>query len=299
MRPYGSELLWRSSAALLFVVLALIGILFGTAWRRSHPSRNTPQLVVTFLDVGSGDCTLIQSPDGRAILVDTGSADAAPALSALLKRRNVQTIDLLFLSSPAAGSIGGIPTLLESGIHVSQIWDNPVTDMGEPRRAALESIRRHHIPSSIAGAGDTIQVGARLFVSTLWPPDTGAASRRDPLLCRINYGSTAFLLEAPATVEAERAVISQAGMQIECRDACTDLILQAAVHAEGSPSPEMLRRSTPAIVVLSCGADDPPDQATLHSLQAAGAAVWRTDIQGTITITAGGRISPSVTAARL
>ncbi len=284
---------------MLLIMLALVGTLLGTAWRRSHPSRNTRQIVVTFLDVGDGDCTLIQSPEGRTVLVDAGSAEAAPKVAVLLRQRNVQTIDLLLLTSPDAASIGGVPALLGSGTHVSQIWDNPIADTGEARRAALEAIRRHHIPSSVASAGDTIQIGARLFVSTLWPPDTGEASRRDPLLCRINYGSTAFLLEAPATAQAERDLISQAGPQVECAGGCTDLVLQAATHAEGSPSPELLRRATPSLVVLSRGPDNPPDQATLHTLQAAGAAVWRTDTQGTITITAGGRVSPSVTAERL
>ena len=294
---HNTHILQRSSAFLLFVVLALVGTLLGTAWRRSHPGRNTRQLVVTFLNVGDGDCTLIQSPEGRTVLVDTGSAAAAARVSALLRRRNVKTIDLLLLTSPDAGSDGGVPALLGSGVRVSQIWDNSVADTGEARRAALEAIRRRHIPSSVAGAGDTIQIGARLFISALWPPETGDASRRDPLVCRINYGTTSFLLEAPATTQAERDFISQAGSQMECTGGCTDLTLQAATQAEVSP--EMLRRATPAIVVLSCGADDPPDQATLHSLRAAGAAVWRTDTQGTITITAGGRVSPTVTAEKL
>ncbi len=299
MRTRGTELLWRSSAALLFVVLALIGILFGIAWRRSHPSRDAPRLLVTFLDVGDGDATLIQSSDGRTILVDTGPADAAPAVAALLAQRRIQTVDLLILMSPSAGSSGGVPALLAGRVSVSQVWDNSVADTGETRRAALEAIRRRHVPSSVAGAGDTLQIGARLFVSTLWPPDHGDAFRRDPLLCRINYGSTAFLLEAPASVPTERDVVSQAGTQIECGGACTDLVLQMATRAEGSPSAELLRRATPAIVVLSCSPASAPDQATLHTLEAAGAAVWRTDTQGTITVTAGGRVSPTVTASRL
>lgn len=294
-----TQLLRRSSAALLFMVLALVGILFGIAWRRSHPGRDTPRLLVTFLDVGDGDCTLVQSPDGRTILVDTGPADAAPAVAALLAQRRIQTIDLLILTSPQPGSSGGVPALLAGSVPVSQVWDNSVADTGETRRAALESIRRRHVPSSVAGAGDTLQIGSRLFISTLWPPETGAPFRRDPLLCRINYGSTAFLLEAPASAQTERDLVSQAGPQIECSGACTDLALQAAVPAEGSPSAELLRRATPAIVVLSCSPATAPDQATLHTLEAAGAAVWRTDTQGTITVTAGGRVSPTVTASKL
>jgi len=51
--------------------------------------------------------------------------------------------------------------------------------------------------------------------------------------------------------------------------------------------------------VISCGPGTAPTQATLHRLQAAGADVWQTDTQGTVTVTATGRVSPVVTAARL
>ena len=299
MRLRGSELLWRGSAVLLMIVLALVGLLFGTAWQRSHPSRNARQLSVTFLAVGDGNCTLVQSPEGRTILVNTGGADAAPAVAALLRGRGIRQIDLLVLSSPDPGSVGGVPALLAGNVPVSQVWDNSVADTGETRRAALEAIRRRHVPSSVAGAGDTIQIGSRLFLSAIWPPGAGDASRRDPLLCRINYGSTAFLLEAPATMQAERDLISQAGPQVACGGVCTDLVLQAATHAGGSPSPEMLRRATPAVVVFSCSPETAPDEATLHGLSAAGAEVWRTDTQGTITVTAGGRVSPTITATKI
>jgi len=293
--------LWRGSAILLLIALTLIGTLLGTAWRRSHPRRDRPRLSVTFLDVGDGDCTLVRSPEGRTILLDAGSASAGPAVVDALRRRNVGTIDLLILTSPDESSIGGVPALLAGGIGVSQVWDSPVADAGAARRDALEAIRRHipHIPSSTASGGDTIQVGQMLFVSAIWPPGSGQASRRDPLVCRINYGGTAFLFEASATAEAERDLISQASGQVECTGACTDMILQVAARADGSPSPEMLRRATPAIAVISCGPGSQPTQATLHRLQAAGAAIWETDTQGTITITANGRVSPAVTASHL
>lgn len=298
MRPTA---LWRGSIALLLIALTLTGALLGVAWRRSHPRRDRPRLAVTFLDVGDGDCTLVRSPEGRTILLDAGSAEAGPSVVDALRRRNVRAIDLLILTSPDEASIGGVPALLESGIGVSQVWDNPVADAGRPRRDSLEAIRRHipHIPSSTANGGDAIQVGQMLFVSAIWPPASGPASRRDPLICRINYGRTAFLFEAAATTESERDLISQAGRQIECTGACTDMILQVAARAEGSPSPEMLRRAAPAIAVISCGPGSPPTQETLHRLQAAGAAVWQTDTQGAITVTANGRVSPSVTAAHL
>ncbi len=293
------DALWRGSALLLMVALALIGTLLGIAWRRGHPAHAAPRLTVTFLDVGDGDCTLVQTPEGRVILLDAGSAQAGPFVVAALRRRRISAVDLLVLMSPEETSLGGVPSLLESGIAVTQVWDNGVSDAGEARRDALEAIRRHHIPSSAASSGDTIQVGEMLFVSALWPPGTREAARRDPLVCRINYGNTAFVFEGAATPVAEQDLVSQVGSPLECSGPCTDLVLQVAVHAEGSPIPELLRRSTPSVAILSCGANNPPAQAVLHRLQAAGAAVWRTDTQGTVTVTANGRVSPVVTAEHL
>ena len=291
--------LWRGSVTLLLIALTLIGTLLGTAWHRSHPHRDAPPLTVSFLDVGDGDCVLVRSPEGRTILLDTGSAQAAPLLLETLKQRKVSTIDLLIITSPDEVSIGGVPALLSSEIVVSRIWDNAVADSGAARRDALEAIRRRHIVSSTANGGDTIQVGEMLFVSAIWPPDKGAPAQRDALVCRINYGETAFLFEAAATANAERDLVSQGWPQIECTGSCTDMIVQTAARAEGTPTPEMLRRTAPSVAVISCGPNSPPAQTTLHRLQAAGTAIWRTDTQGTITVTANGRVAPVVTAAHL
>ena len=291
--------LWRGSVALLLVAMTLIGSLLGIAWRRSHRVRDAPPLTVTFLSVGDGDCTLVRTPEGHAILLDAGSSQAGPIVATSLRRLGVRTIDLLILTAPDDASVGGVPALLESGVKVSQVWDNPVEDTGDARRDALEAIRRRHIPSSTANAGDAIQVGEMLFVSAIWPPVTGEAARRDPLVCRINYGSAAFLFEAATTKQAEGDLVGQGKQQIECGGPCTDLVLQFAAHDGEAPSPEMLRRSTPSVAVISRGPDSPPSAETLHHLQAAGAAVWRTDTQGTITVTANGRLSPVVTADHL
>lgn len=292
------DVLRVGSFALLLVALTLIGILFGVAWRSSHPANRGPRLSVTVLGVGKGDCILLHAPSGKVILVDTGSAQAAPIVQEALQRRGIKTIDLLVLTSPEESRIGGVPALLGSAITVTQVWDNAVADDGAARREALEAIRRRHLPSRTVHAGDAAQVDDHTLISVLWPPGDGPAARRDPILCRVDYGQTSFVLAGAATGAAERDLLGQAGAKIACHAPCTDLVWQAA-SGTSRPSPELLRRAAPDIVVLSGGPDNPPSLPVLHRLGAAGAAVWRTDAQGTITLTTDGRSAPMISASGL
>lgn len=284
------EIFWRrASLTTLLLCLFVAAILGGAGLRRRRPLPAPPHLFVQFVDVGAGDCTLIQTPQGQTILVDTGGAGAAGALQAALQARRVRQIDLLILAAPAASRIGGVPALLDSGLPVRAVWDNAVRDPSQAHRAAVEAIRRRHIPSRIAHAGDA---WANLAVA--WPPENGPSARADALVCRLQYGSTTLLLLGSAGGGAESRLVSSAGEELAC-----DLIQTADGGSDAATSFEMLRRAGPSAAVICCDAARPPAPGTLHRLQAAGAAIWSTDARGAVSVLSDGRTPPVITAARL
>jgi beta-lactamase superfamily II metal-dependent hydrolase len=62
----------------------------------------------------------------------------------------------------------------------------------------------------------------------------------------------------------------------------------------------MLHRVQPEIAVISSTAQAPPAPAALERLQAGGADIWRTDAQGTVTVTLSMNANtPIVTGSRL
>lgn len=51
-------------------------------------------LTVTYLDVGQGDCTLLQC-DGQTMLIDAGIGEQANHITTYLKQQGVKSIDYL------------------------------------------------------------------------------------------------------------------------------------------------------------------------------------------------------------
>lgn len=85
-----------------------------------------PNLTVAFLDVGQGDATIIQTPDGKTIVIDVGlrfggDDSGADVAGPYLDYVQADTVDLLILTHPHNDHIGGAPWLLRH-FPVKRIW---------------------------------------------------------------------------------------------------------------------------------------------------------------------------------
>ena len=292
--------LWNLTRGAGLVCLALAALMLGLLMRRHQQPRPVPQALAAFLDVGQGDCTLIRTVDGTTILLDAGPADAARDVVHDLHRLHVQTVDLLVLTSPGARSVGGVPAVL-AAFPARAVWSTGAQGGGQAWRAALEAIGQHRVPLQTRYAGDHIQIGGATFWAAVWPPAQGPRAHRDSVAYQMDFGTTRLLFAGALRPEGEAFLVANRGNALGCDDGtCTDLVLQAtAGGAEGGTSAELLRQAAPSVVVASCGASSPPAPGVLHRLGAAGAAVWRTDTQGTVLVVTDGRSAPTVTSAHL
>lgn len=70
---------------------------------------------VKFIDVGQGDCILINLPDDKKIMIDTGNGtnQSDNAIKESLSNLNVKTIDYLILTHPDQDHVGGAKTIIE------------------------------------------------------------------------------------------------------------------------------------------------------------------------------------------
>ena len=73
----------------------------------------TGEMKVTFLDVGQGDCTIVQT-EGHNMLIDAGNNDQGESVVAYLLKNGIDTLDYLILTHPDADHIGGADDVLEN-----------------------------------------------------------------------------------------------------------------------------------------------------------------------------------------
>ena len=68
-------------------------------------------LTVTYLDVGQGDCTLLQC-DGQVMLIDAAEGNQANKITAYLKQHGVTVIDYLVCTHAHADHCGGMRAVI-------------------------------------------------------------------------------------------------------------------------------------------------------------------------------------------
>jgi len=125
----------RIMKKLLLVFMALVLVV--SLVPLSQVDAATKELKVHFLDVGQGDSILIQSPNGKNMLVDGGAKGSGAKVVSFLKVKGVKKLDYVVATHPDANHIGGLIAVLnafpvcnfvDSGhVHTSQTYYDLLT----------------------------------------------------------------------------------------------------------------------------------------------------------------------------
>jgi competence protein ComEC len=237
-----------------------------------------PGLRITFLDVGQGDATLIQR-HGAAILVDTGPPDG-PILSRL-RRAGVQRLDLLAVTHAQDDHDGGAAAVLRA-LPVAAVLDgrDGVRDAAGARMAAEAARRRVRLVAP--RAGQVLRVGG-VTIRVLWPERaTGPAQPdADPnqraIVAEVRADGMRMLL----TADAESDVLGP--LDLGAVD-----VLKVSHHGSADPGlAALLTRLHPRLAAIEVGRHNRyghPAASTVQALAAAGAAVVRTDRDGSVRV---------------
>ncbi len=265
----------------LFGLLALIvlagSLVYGLFSQPAAPADG--QLQLYMLDVGQGDALLLRCGQDT-MLIDAGTNAQAVSLVERLKRMEVTSLDLVIGTHPHEDHIGGLDAVIEAfpveTLIMPRVQHNTKTfeDVLDAAAAASLTITAPEVEQSYA-------LGEAL-VTILGPvrfdeDDLNNAS----VVCRVDFAGRSILLAGDAEKKEERELL------------LSKLLLSADVLKVGhhgsntSTSQDFLLAASPEIALISCGKNNSyghPAAETLSRLQSAGARIYRTDQNGTITV---------------
>jgi competence protein ComEC len=285
------------------VGMAVVVLTAPSTWR--WPWRADARLRIVALDVGQGDATLVEFPDGSRWLVDAGGLPGssrydigARVVAPALWHRGVGRLDALVLTHGDPDHIGGAASVVDD--FRPAIHDGiPVASHPGIRQLA-ERARLGRRPWTTLARGDTRRIGgADVRVWHPLQPDWERQRVRndDSVVLELRYGDVSFVLpgDIGADVEAE---IARLILPARHR------VLKAAHHGSATSTSDVwLDALRPEVVLISCGRENRyghPAPAVLARLAARGIEVRRTDVEGQIVIeTDGVDISISSTATKV
>lgn len=243
-------------------------------------------LSVHFLDVGQGDCMLIQLPNGQNMLVDAGKDDSADTIVDYLEARGIARLDYLVGTHPHEDHIGALDTVIQK-FPVGEILLPKATTNTRTYRNLLEAIAGKGMQVTTAKAGVNILEEEGLSVKVLAPlgPSYEEINNYSAVI-KITYRDVSFLLEGDAEAKSEKEML-KSGAEVRAD------VLKVAHHgSNSSTSPAFLSMVKPKYAVISLGADNEyhhPHPTTLAKLKKAGADILRSDERGTIVFTTDGK----------
>ena len=284
---------WRQGVGRLAGVLAG-GLLVLWVWS-PHDLPAAGTFRVTFLDVGQGDAAVVETADGRAMLIDGGgAADAYDAgrmvVAPVLWDRGIRQLDVVVATHPQLDHVGGLGFVLRK-FDVGQLWTN-----GVAREAAfLDRLERivteRHVPvRAVSNADGAVALGTRCQARVLNPDASegpgaaraeGARLNNQSVVLRLACGSVSVLFTGDIESEAESR-LAKRPEQLETS------VLKVPHHGgKGSVYGPFLRAVHPQLAVVSVGhanAYGHPSPAMVDAYSRLGIALLRTDRHGAVSV---------------
>jgi competence protein ComEC len=266
----------RSARAGVAVLVASL-LALATASGLGAPSP-PGDLTVRFLDVGQGDATLVQHPDGTAVLFDGGPPEGGVAR--LLRRAGVTRLAAVVATHASRDHHGGLADVLARH-PVGLLLDGGDGSRDPGFAAVREAAARRGIRRVAAVAPMRLRVGGLVIHVLSPPPRLPGPAPEDPnpraVVAIVSSGAFDLLLSADAE--------SEALLPLELPDVEA---MKVPHHGSADPGlPAVLDRLRPQLAAIEVGPNTygHPTPSTLTALRRADVTTYRTDRDGTVTLT--------------
>ncbi|MEC7985077.1 MAG: MBL fold metallo-hydrolase [Myxococcota bacterium] len=244
-------------------------------------------LNVEILDVGQGDSILIRSPAGKTVLIDGGTGRKNNIVD-YLRARQIEELNMMVATHAHADHIGGLDEVL-AAIPVKLFLDSGLPHTTQSYKKVMNLVENKNIKYMTAKAGRIFRLDDGIELKILHPQDALLRSTRSDLnsnsvVIRLTHKNNCFLFTGDAEEPTEHLLV-QKGLE-PCK------VLKVSHHGSNhSSTPSFLKAVQPEIALISLGAGNRyghPGTESMKRLKRTGAAIYRTDLLGTIQLQSDG-----------
>ncbi len=269
----------------------------------SVPRRLAGEMRIHFLDVGQGDCAIIELPDGKVALIDGGDGRESTEITVLryLNALNVDVIDYLIVSHADSDHCGSLDKVLEHKKVLNAYLptakpENSNTQYAQFYARLLEEDCALRYSEGFTTLSNTSEENGYTF-AFLYPhlyneEEIDEEDNATSSVLWLDYRgvSTLFTGDAPKAVENTIITDDRLGLFDFCDvELDSTEILKVSHHGSAdATSAAFLQYLQVETAVISCSKNNPyghPTQETLNHLSEVGADVYRTDRQGVVVVT--------------
>lgn len=251
------------------------------------------QLTLKVLDVGQGDSIYIRLPSHEDIIIDGGPSDRLLAQIGLSMPITDRKIELIIVSHNHADHIGGIDAILNR-YDIDEIWLSGAIHTTDQYLRLLQTIKDRGISTKVVWLGTEKQFNeSKLTVVHPLSDMTGQQpddQHHATIVFLLRFRNFCALLTGDIDTEHEATIIDMAKKQ-NINLACNVLKVTHHGSAYGT-SQAWLDTVKPEIALIPVGNDNRyghPAPAILQRLAGFGIPIYRTDMQGAITVTSNGQ----------
>jgi len=251
MHEYGNKI------CTVLMLAILLNILF---WRTQVPC------AITMIDVGQGDCILIEA-DGKNILIDAGSSTRQMTgqyqIIPTLKALGIRQLDLVVATHADKDHVSAIPELIafckeENGMKIKGLALSKKMKEEEGSVLLMQNARQARIPVIYLNKGDIIG-GKEMQLICLNPEDSefGTDPNEASIALWFDYKNFNALLTGDITGTGEMKMIKEIqAMENSGENIKVDYLKISHHGSEHSTPSELLTLIAPSAAFISCGKDN-------------------------------------------
>lgn len=241
------------------------------------------------LNAKNGSCTLVETPDGKNILIG-GGADDGDARKNVLRFMNalkVKTVDALIVPDVTSRGVGALRDVVRY-YDVKAVYLPQKDGTNAEYLSFLSDVSKKEIPTHRAKFGDCFSVGADYALQVLYPLEEDTGVREISLL--FQYGETDVLLGAGCGEDTLDALVLESKTHLlEKWDIYLDTLdfVQIDAGVDVEPLETFLSAYGCPSVIYSCLGSPTykPSNACFEMLGSLGVSAYKTYADGYITIT--------------